>query len=813
MSNFFFDAFASLHWTPTYLLVIGALIGYFRHQHVGKKVPGTLSIPKDLLNSTENNKLWTLLYVLLLPLSWIVNVFAHAVYALMWLVDTIGVILRWSANKLFWLWNQIVLGLGGFSFYLLWHYLVKWPYLLFSTMLATFFGAFNWNAYKSSFRRVAIASCIGVSGFLLEDLVNIELLEFSKITIVLGVIWLLDAVGMHMASAMGVSSKGMRPTYAALILTAILVFVIERLAQDYLMLNQAAGLLGGLVLGVSVATWVYGIIVMAAFVQFLSLLIPAYLESDGAFDWLSALRASFATRWLKSIASIGLFVLAYNTLGLWVYSNIQQIAAEPYNEYLMAVDNRQTENEKAMELALADLAEAMAAQEINQPDIDAAYASIRYIEAGEAFWSSVPRVLRDVVYMNVSKPFDVDDEAILSAKNSLAFHDSITTEKLADYDREIEEAMIDLRNAQFERNRISSTGITASEDGPIEYGENLRFGMPIPNDADNLKWRITNDEGDTIVKRTGKELEYRFTSGSFDIHAAPYNSCGTGQWTSYSVEVNDSPEAPLKMGEPRGRDYVCVGDEFFYEALPGMDIYVWNVPSGSKVLEKKNNTAKIKWGNTSGDVSVYGELDGERSNTATLYVKVSAVPGATLNDEGAAGNEDYIKEEVVQDEFAVLIEEGDDLVTEAEIALDDITSEKTDFELQSSNQSTVLSAKLSDVEKRASSNVLHMIMNWLGKAMFLFVACLLLAVALNFVLLWTSTYFGKLYNLSQEGPTYFRSSLMNYQEQYEGFPYLGIFILLVVVIIGAAIGFTVMDDLANTIRNGAFPTLIEMINN
>ena len=63
------------------------------------------------------NKLWTLLYVLLLPLSW-VDVFAHAVYALSW----VGIIV-WAA--LHWLWNQIVIGLGGFSFYMLWHYLVK----------------------------------------------------------------------------------------------------------------------------------------------------------------------------------------------------------------------------------------------------------------------------------------------------------------------------------------------------------------------------------------------------------------------------------------------------------------------------------------------------------------------------------------------------------------------------------------------------------------------------------------------------------------------------------------------------------------
>ena len=88
-------------FNPTYLLVIGALIGYFRQQHAKSKVPGALNIPKDLLKSTDFNKLWTLLYVVLLPLSYLVKVFVYAVYALMWLVDIIGSVVRCSANKLY----------------------------------------------------------------------------------------------------------------------------------------------------------------------------------------------------------------------------------------------------------------------------------------------------------------------------------------------------------------------------------------------------------------------------------------------------------------------------------------------------------------------------------------------------------------------------------------------------------------------------------------------------------------------------------------------------------------------------------------
>lgn len=800
----------SLNLTPAYLLIIGALIGYFRHQHEGKKVPGSLSIPKDLLKSTEFNKLWTLLYVLLLPLSWAVNVVAHAVYALMWLVDIIGSVVRWAADKLYWLWNQIVLGLGGFSFYMVWHYLVKWPYELFRKMLSTFVESFNWGAYKSSYRTVAIASLVGVSGFLVDDLVGIDEISFSNITIVLGAIMLLNAVGSHMAEAMGVKPRGMRPTYAILIVTAIIVFVVEQLAQDYLLLNDAAGILGGIVLGVSVATWIYGILIAAALVQFLSLLVPAYLASEGPFNWLEALRTSFASRWLKSIGSIALFVIAYNTLGLWVYDNVQQVAAEPYDEYRAAVAERISDNEEAMEEATATLMEVISSEDATAEELDDAYAAVRSIEAGNAFWSAVPTQLRDVVYMDVNEPFTTEEDDVTAAAQALADFDSAAAQRILDYDMEIEMAMNNLSQAKAERNRISADGITASEDGAIEEGQYMRFGMPIPADADNIRWRITNEDGDTIRRTRGETMRHRFDEGSYEVHAVPENDCGLGEWVSYDVEVNESPESPLRVGKVRGRTEVCAGDEYTYTVPAGMDSYKWDAPSGASV-DDDGNTATIKWGTTSGDVSVYGKKDGERSNTSVLYVTVSAAPGEILSDEGSAGNEDLTVAESIQDNFVVLAEEGDRLVKSAQAQLDGLERDKAAYEAYAASESLKLNAQLVDLEKRHSSNILQMIMNLLGKALFLFVACLLLAVALNFVVVWVSKYFGSLYNYNQDGPTYFRSSLEEYQSKYDGFPYLGLFVLVVAIVLGGYLGIELTQSLSDTLQEGDFPMLMDVI--
>lgn len=811
MSNSIIDALASLNLTPALLLIIGALVGYFRHQHEGNKVPGSLSIPKDLLKSTEFNKLWTLLYVLLLPLSWLVNVFAHAVYALMWLVNTIGMVVRWAANQVFWLWNQLVLGLGGFSFYVIWHYLMKWPYLLFSTMLSTFIGSFNWAAYKSTYKSVAIASLVGVSGFLVDDLIDFEMFQFSNLSIALGALMLLDSLGTHMSATMGVKPKGMRPTYGALIITAVLVFVIERLAQDHLLFNEAAGLLGGIVLGVSVVTWIYGIIIAAALLQFVSLLVPAYLSSKGAFNWIEALRSSFSTRWLKSLGSIALFVIAYNTLGMWIYENVQQLAAEPYGKYLSAVENRIDENESALSEAQADLMTAITADEVSADELAKAYSRVRAVESGNAFWGAVPTVLRDVVYMSVPRPFSTNEDEVAVAENALNEFDSTATQKIAAMDNAIEDAQMNLAEAEAERNRINAYGITASEDGRLENGERMRFGMPIADDADNLKWRITNEDGDTISRSTGADMSYRFTTGSYVVHAASINGCGTGQWASYNVEVNESPESPLTLGAPSGRTDVCAGDEHTYTAPLGMDIYVWDLPSGAELLESDKNTATIKWGTTSGDVSVYGELDGETSNTSYLYVSVSAAPGASLSDEGGSENVKPASIELQQDNFVVLLEEGNQLVEAAQGALEVAEQEKQDFESYALNESTKLSAKLMDLQKRVSGNMLQFIMNWLGKAMFLFVACILLAVALNFVVLWTAKYFGTLYDLNQKGPTYFRSTLDDYQQRFDGFPYLGLFVLVVMVVVGATAGMDGFQGIMDTLESGSFPTVNDVV--
>jgi len=805
------DAFASMNLTPTYLLVIGALIGYFRQQHAKSKVPGALNIPKDLLKSTDFNKLWTLLYVVLLPLSYLVNVFVYAVYALMWLVDIIGSVVRWSANKLYWLWSQLVLGLGGFSFYVLWHYLVVWPYKLFAKMLSSFIASFNWEDNRSSYRTVVIAVLIAVGGYLLDDLLAIELFNFSDITLVAGILYVLDAIGSHMAKALGAKAKGMRPTYAALIVTAVLIFVAESLAQDYLLLNQAAGLLGGVVLGVSVVTWLYGVIIAAAAVQFLSLVVPAYLQNDGPFNWLTALRDSFRLRWLKSIGSILIFILAYNTLGMWIYDNVQEVAAAPYSEYTAAINQRKADNVAAMEEAAANLASARSADTIDANALSSAYGDIRSIHAGNAFWSAVPSALRDVVYMEVNKPFETTEEDVDVLTALVDDHKEDMASTTASLDSIIALAEGELATATARRDRINATGITASEDGTVENGTALRFGMPVPNDASSLKWHITDEVGDTIYSRTSAEMRYRFKSGDYQIFAAPVNGCGSGDWSSHSVSVNETPEAPLSMGAVRGRTDVCAGDEYTYTTAKGMDIYTWSVPAGVEILSEDEHVLKVNWGTTSGEVTAIGELDGESSTMSRLYVVATGAPGVTISDEGETPEELQAVTTVSLEYYPVTLESANAAVGAANASLAYAQANKEAYVLPASNTLLVLEAAMQNGAKEVSGNMTSWLLNLLGKALLLIVMSLLLGIALNFMVVWTSKYFGGLYDMDQDGTTHFRATLTDYEGKYDGFPYLGLFTLIALIAVGSYFGYELALEYEMYLENDSWPTLMEYI--
>ena len=807
------DALASINLTPTYLLVIGALIGYFRQQHTKSKVPGALNIPKDLLKSSDFNKLWTLLYVILLPLSYLVNVFVYAVFALMWLIDIVGSIVRWSANKLYWLWSQLILGLGGFSFFVLWHYAVIWPYKLFAKMLSSFIASFNWEDNKGSYRTVIIAVLIAVSGYLLDDILAIELFNFSNITLVAGILYLLDAVGSHMAKAMGAKSKGMRPTYAALIVTALLVFVAESLAHDYLLLNKGAGILGGVVLGVSVVTWLYGVIIAAAVVQFLSLVIPAYLSTDGPFNWLTALRDSFRSRWLKSIGSILIFTLAYNTLGMWIYDNVQEIAAAPYNEFTAAVEQRKADNVVALEKADADLSSAVLADTIDLGALSSAYADIRSIHAGNAFWSAIPTKLRNMVYMKVNKPFETTEEDVEDLTALVDSHKDEMAAKTTALDSAIALAEDELADAVARRDRVNASGITASEDGNVENRTALRFGMPVPNDASSLKWRITNEEGDTIYSKISTEIRYRFKTGNYEVYASPINGCGSGEWSYYSVSVNEIPESPSIMGAIRGRTNMCAGDEYTYKTTKGMDFYIWSVPSGVEILSEDEHELEVKWGTTSGEVSVMGELDGETYTASRLYVSATAAPGVTINDEGQTAEEPQEVSTVSLENYPVTLEEANVAVDLATASVAYAQANKEAYLFEAGNKLFVLEAAMQNGAKEVTGNMTSWLLILLGKALLLFIMSLLLGIALNFMVVWTSKYFGGLYDMDQDGTTHFKATLTDYKGKYEGFPYLGLFILVTVIVVGSYFGYPQALELKMYLEHDSWPTLMEYIGN
>ena len=57
------------------------------------------------------------------------------------------------------------------------------------------------------------------------------------------------------------------------------------------------------------------------------------------------------------------------------------------------------------------------------------------------------------------------------------------------------------------------------------------------------------------------------------------------------------------------------------------------------------------------------------------------------------------------------------------------------------------------------------------------------------MVIWSSKYFGGLYDMNQDGATYFKSVLTEYKRKYEGFPYLDLFTISVLFAVITYLGF------------------------
>jgi len=317
----------------------------------------------------------------------------------------------------------------------------------------------------------------------------------------------------------------------------------------------------------------------------------------------------------------------------------------------------------------------------------------------------------------------------------------------------------------------------------------MSFGIERDDDATKISWRIINNDGDTIKRSTRSELNHRFnTPGSFTVAASQTNDCGKGDWHTYQVMVN-TPSAPaLMMGNIRGSSDVCVGDERSYSAPRGMDIYVWEVPSGAELLDEKDNTIKVKWGKSSGEIQVFGERDGETSTTAAFYVTVTGAPGIAISS--GAKTPVAVEEEVVSSrmDYPVLMAEAAASVDVAQAALDMSEVDKASFMAWASNENIKYVAQVNDLKSRQSMNTAHWLMGILGKALFLIVSSAVFAILLNFMVLWLATYFGRVYTMDQDGDTYFMSTLGDYRANYEGFPYAGIFLVIAILFLAQLAG-------------------------
>jgi hypothetical protein len=159
----------------------------------------------------------------------------------------------------------------------------------------------------------------------------------------------------------------------------------------------------------------------------------------------------------------------------------------------------------------------------------------------------------------------------------------------------------------------------------------------------------------------------------------------------------------------------------------------------------------------------------------------------------------------------VTLEAANGPVDAANAALTSAQANKEAYLFEANNTLLLLEASMQNGAKEVSGNMTSWLLNLLGKAMLLFVMSLLLGIALNFMVVWTSKYFGGLYDMDQDGTTHFKATLTEYEGKYEGFPYVGLFTLVALIAVGSYFGYALALEYEMYLENDSWPTLMEYI--
>lgn len=321
--------------------------------------------------------------------------------------------------------------------------------------------------------------------------------------------------------------------------------------------------------------------------------------------------------------------------------------------------------------------------------------------------------------------------------------------------------------------------------GDFYLGENQFFSMPAVDNAESYKLFLKYE--DILVERVftvdGENqsvvANWQWSKpGMCTVEVVPVNACGEGEGLSCVVNVLATPKPKQWIGRPYGPTEMCSGKEATYVTQNGFQRYEWEVPEGVEIIESNANTIKVVWGNHSGTVRVRGFND---EDEPTLWIGRDVagfdLPGKVVNNGGYKADER--NEPIVVDRPFIFKtkEEGLDSLQRIVSAINGLVADNAALnqELLAENDSVN-----DEVRRLSSSSVAHL---WelLGKILGVLGLVLLFSVLLAPAWRYIVGYNFRLMGFHQSGEHYWEKQFREMRERNPVQPYLGWFVLAVVV--------------------------------
>lgn len=704
------------------------------HATLSSNKPEYLLSARELITKWTSDNNWAARFSLLfLPLIFLFNVFAWLIYGIETIYAGCMFLIGLAWKAVLWFWHEVVNPTIGWALRMLWHYLVLFMWKFFHNAFVGVRDALLTTSIVHSAKRLFIL--LGLSSLVLV----IALLLGNVLYAVVGlpILYLLTVYGVLKTlgndATTGFQTEWIMPVIKKL--TAYLGFLLAIVgALGGLTYFNDFALVSALGLSLSQVLIPLGIgfaIVLAAAVS----CVPAFVaEQSGNLSWLPLLRA-LLHRLPKLVVGA-----PFQIIGLLIVSFIPITVFVILNSGIGLVTGNDIEG---------------------------------WSEKVQSVGVHIPSMVENSERSNFLAEELVGFEAIIAAK--IETNNSNLSMLRGD------SALVQGELAAIPNDQLHTIS------GDFYFGESQFFSMPRIEGADFYKLYITNAERDNplvaFIKASENDqsiltsVKWPF-AGQNKVEIVPVNQCGEGQGLMRTVNVLPLPKTKSWIARPEGPSQMCAGNEATYATQGGFERYEWELPEGVSMIENRGSSVKVEWGNKSGTIRVRAfNRDGDPTLWIGRDVQGFSLPGGAISSGGFTEDERNASVSIERPFLFKTKEEGLDSLQRIISSIDGLVADNDALnqELIAKNDSVN-----DEVRRLSSSSVAHL---WelLGKILGILGLVLLFSVLLAPAWRYIVGYNFRLMSFHQSGEHYWEKQFREMRERNPVQPYLGWFVLAVVV--------------------------------